>query len=203
MKKKLLVGILPLLLLTGCGKGKTELPSSTGEEQGLKITLNESKITLSEEKTFQLVATLSEERSEKVTFSVRDSKIATVSEDGLVQALSYGNTQVVATLEDAVAVCEVEVTYYQPEDALSTEYTKKEFSLYVGESYPLPLTVRYGNKTIEDYQISYTIGNEEIISMEDKAIKALKAGESSLGVKVTYNGKECEDLLKVKVFLNA
>ena len=92
---------------TSSGEGGEENP---GE---FKITLNTTSITLKTGSTYQLNATTSEEAS--VSWSSSKEAVATVSQNGLVTAVSEGSATIHATSNGKSVSCEVTVSDEQAE----------------------------------------------------------------------------------------
>ena len=80
-KKLLLLGLIPTLLLSGCGNPSTD---------DRKITLNRESLTLAVDDTYQLKTTLegfSQEQTELLIWSSSNDIVATV-DNGLITAIS-------------------------------------------------------------------------------------------------------------------
>lgn len=183
MNKKLLLPLISLLglsILSGCNKTKPEEEFVSPE-----ISLSEAKINISEGSTFQLTATTSE-TSMIVYWFTRDNDIATVSNDGLVTALKAGNTICYAQVGKNTAMCSVNVTPYEPDEALYVTSTQTEIELDVGDEYLLPLTVTYGKQEVTDYTVRAEVKDETICSYSSNSITALKAGNTTVLVTVNY-----------------
>ena len=76
------------------------------------VTLNKTSLTLTEQETFQLSATVSPDNATDkiVTWSSSNTAIATVSQDGLVSAIAVGSTTITATAGEKKATCTVTVS---------------------------------------------------------------------------------------------
>ena len=84
--------------------------NENADENKLVLTLNKTSLTLSEEKTYQLVLTTSEPTNIEPTWSSKDSTIASVSNDGLVTAIKPGNaTGEAKTVNALTATCSFQV----------------------------------------------------------------------------------------------
>jgi hypothetical protein len=77
------------------------------------VVLNESHLVLTPDETFQLIATVLpiSASNQNVAWTSDDETIASVSENGLVTAISTGSTNIVVTTEDGgfEAICIIEV----------------------------------------------------------------------------------------------
>lgn len=110
-------------LVTGVSVGTATITASCGgisatcevtvtEVVAESIILNEEEISLIENESFQLTATIVPENTtdQTVLWSSSDNKVATVSEDGLVTGISAGTATITASYGEVSATCEVIVT---------------------------------------------------------------------------------------------
>ncbi|MEG2640574.1 MAG: Ig-like domain-containing protein, partial [Bacilli bacterium] len=114
--------ILTMLLVIGSGvlsscstPTTSETPTtitSTPVVEVSKVTLSETKVSLEETATKQLTATVLPDTAtvKTVVWSSSDSKIATVSDAGLVTAIKAGTATISAKAGSKTATCEVTVT---------------------------------------------------------------------------------------------
>ena len=77
------------------------------------ISLDKTALTLTEEETYQLTATIepADATNQNVTWTSDDTAVATVSADGLVTAVQAGTATITVTTEDGgkTATCRVTV----------------------------------------------------------------------------------------------
>ena len=202
MKMKRLFILLPLVtLLFGCNKQTKNNSSGGGEVIQNAITLNVNTISLSEEKTYQLEATVDPSLSKYLLFwSSEDEGTATVSDNGLVTAVKTGYTIIVAQVGKYFARCAVEVTNYVPVDSLSVSFDKTTLNLNVDDTYELTPVVKLGNQVIEDYTVTALISNVEVISYSSSVITALHAGNADILLTYSYLEYSVQQLLHVAVY---
>lgn len=111
--------------------------SGTHQEPEEKyIVLDSRPVVLNENETFQLTAETSESLKDKpISWSSSLPAVASVSESGLVTAISGGKTVVTATVEDMSASCEVQVNadfYSMLVDPVQKVYTGFEPEYFEG-----------------------------------------------------------------------
>ena len=192
--------IIPLLLFSTlmCGCKKNTPSEDVPEESPIK--LSQTSITLSEDKTFQLEAIISEEIKGKMLFwTMRDEQIATV-ENGLVTAIKEGNTICTVQCGQYSAKCAVNVTAFEPEKALQIHLTKTSFNLNVNDIFDLPITVSFGEQMVTDYTLTGEAVDQSIAKIENNAIVALAAGSTEIVLSATYAENICLDVITVNVF---
>ena len=201
MKMKRLFVLFPLLtLLFGCGKGSKN-SSGGGEVIQNAITLNATTISLSEEMTFQLEATVDPSLERYLLFwSSENENIATIDDNGLVTALKTGYTIVVAQVGKYFARCAVEVTNYVPANSLSVTFEKLTYNLNVDDTYELTPVVKLGNQIIEQYTVTSIISDDEVISYSNGLITALSAGNADLLLTYSYLEYSVQQVLHVAVY---
>jgi len=109
MKKMLIIPLLSLFALIGCGNNASQPTINS-------ITLSEESINLEVEGTKQLSYEIDPESqaSSDVTWSSSDSQVATVSDTGLVTAVGLGSCQITVTTKigGKTDSCSVNVKQY-------------------------------------------------------------------------------------------
>lgn len=131
----------------------------------------------------------------KITFTIDNDEIASISENGIVLAKKKGTCHITATSVDGgfTATCEVTVT--QPVEALTLE--KHSISLNVGDeekvfAQVLPVTA-------DDKAVVWTSSDGDIASVDENGnITALKGGEVWI-IAVSQDNSEAKDSCKVIV----
>ena len=193
---------IPLLLipLTIVACNKNSSSSSEKQEEKSLISLSHTSITLSEDKTFQLEANLDDSLKGKLLFwTMRDDDIASV-ENGLVKAIKEGNTICTVQCGQYSAKCAVNVTSFEPEDALHIHLSKSSFNLNVNDTFDLPISVSLGNEIITDYTLSGQSDDDNVAKIEEGAVKALSTGSTSIVLKVEYQTYVTQDVINVNVY---
>lgn len=195
MKRFLLPLLFIPLILSGC-KNK---PSSSEQEQNM-ISLSETSITLSEDKTYQLAVNVDDSLKNYLVFwSMRDESIATVV-DGLVTAKKVGLTICTVQVGKYSANCAVNVTNFEPEATLNIVVNNDEINLNIGDVYDLPITVYYGAEIITNYSIIGESSDDMVVSFANNKIAALRAGQSDILLTVSYEEETANKLIYVTVY---
>lgn len=196
--------IIPLLLIStfmcGCQKNSPDPSEDDTPVVEPTIRLSQTSITLSEDKTFQLEVDVDEELKGKMLFwTMRDEDIATV-EDGLVTAIKEGSTICTVQCGKAKAKCAINVTSFEPENALSIHLTKNEFNLNVNDVFDLPITVSFGEQMVTDYTLIGEADDQSVAKIENNAIVALATGTTEIVLSAQYADSTCLDVITVNVF---
>jgi hypothetical protein len=164
------------------------------EKAGVKLLLN--------------VSVEPENTTDEIEFSSEDESIATVTADGLVQAVGPGETVITAKCGNATATCKVVCQF---ESAVSTDPTEttapaedttneefklnsKDFTLFAkGEKHDL-----YNGK-ISDDQITWSTSNEKVATVKNGVVTAVGTGYAV--VTAEYKGEKftCEVRCSEKV----
>ena len=201
MKTKRLICLLAFAtMLFGCNKASKNNSNNNNVIQNA-ITLNATTISVSEEKTFQLEATVDPSLERYLLFwSSEDERVATVSDDGLVTAIKTGYTIIVAQVGKYFARCAVEVTNYEPMDSLSVSFERTTFNLNVDDTYELTPVVKLGSEVIEQYTVASLISDDEVISYSNGVITALSAGNADILLTYSYLEYSVQQLLHVAVY---
>ena len=203
MKMNRLFCLLALsTMLFGCNKtSKNNSNNNNNQVIQNAIALNATTISLSEEKTFQLEATVDPSLEKYLLFwCSEDERVATVDDNGLVTAIKAGYTIIVAQVGKYFARCAVEVTNYVPMDALSVTFDKTTFNLNVDDTYELTPVVKLGSEVIEQYSVTSLISDDAVISYSEGVITALSAGDADLLLTYSYLEYSVQQLLHVAVY---
>ena len=171
------------------------------------VTLDKTTLTLEEEQTATLVATVAPDNATdpSLTWSSSNPAIASVNDEGVVTALTAGTTTIRATANDdsgKYAECAVTVTP-KPVPVTSVTLNKHEMTLVEGQSESLIATVLPDDAT--DPSLTWSSSNPAIATVNDAGVvTAVKAGTAV--VKATAkddSGKydECTVTVNPKIIL--
>ncbi len=183
MKKNLLLVLLLFLIsLTGCGSKKLE-----------SISLSvDNLIPISETKEIKVSYKPSDVK-ENITWSSSDENIAIVN-DGVITAKNYGKVTITATTENGIK-SQVDVEVYKKVETLNL--SKQNTEMYVGDTLQLTATVTPDDATYKD--ISWSTSENGIVTVENGLITAKSIGEATV-VATTKDGvsQECYIVVKEK-----
>jgi len=176
--------------ITGIGEGVATITASckvNGETYtaSAEVTVVASGITLSEytlDNFFvgdsrTLSAVTSPEGGE-VVWSVKDSWVASVNENGVVTAVSGGTTEVTAAFGSYSEVCTVKVT--EPYVNVSAGAT----SLFIGDS-----TTMSASALPASAAITWTSSNNGVATVNGGKVTAVGAGTATISASISYAGK--------------
>ncbi|MGM9733163.1 MAG: Ig-like domain-containing protein [Prevotella sp.] len=163
---KYLLSLLAILLNIGIASAQIEVTDSTSTDWGggtdvdvtpgkptgkvTSLSLSQNRLLLSGGQTAQLVAVINADAANKsVTWSVADNTIATVSANGLVTAITTGQTVVTATSVDGGLTAQCLVTVKNNAKVYVERITLDitEMEMYVGEVRAVTPTVYPDNAT--------------------------------------------------------
>ena len=200
MNKRILSLLFIPFMLMGCSKASKESESEQKEDISL-ISLNETVVYIAEEKTYQLEVTVDPSLSDYLVFwSIRDETIASISDDGLITGISEGSTIASVQVGKYIARCAINITKYEPDDALNIVFDKDEINLNVNDKYLLEYEVRYGSEIITNYKASYDVFDDSVINLNNNIITALKEGSTDIIIEVTYNSLSIQKMIYVNVY---
>lgn len=103
--------------------------------------------------------------------------VATVTQDGIVTAISEGSCVITVGCADKRASCEVTVVILEIPVA-SVSLDKTDASLYIGQT--LQLTAKVLPKDATDKRVTWATSNAEVATVEDGLISAITAGEATI-----------------------
>ena len=201
--KLLLLPLSLLFVLGGCSSNQSKGGQSSNSDPVNLVTLSETSISVPEERSHQLEATIDSSLERYLRFwSSENEDVATVDENGLVTAVKKGNTIVVLQVGQYYARCAVEVIDYLPNEAFSVTFSKENYNLNVGDEYVLEPTVKLGEEEITDYEIAFESSNSNIATylLDKSSIKAVGEGKCDILFTFTYLTYSVKELIYVNVY---
>ena len=206
MKKRiLLLPILTLLVFGGCNKKSKENQGNSEPSETISlVSFTENTISLPEERTHQLIATIDESLNGYLRFwSSENENIAKVNDEGLVTGVNKGNTIIVLQCGKYFARCAVEVTAYVPNDALSVSLPLETYTLNVNDNFVINPTVKLGSNVISSgYSVSGISSDTSIATFDSDtlAIHAVAVGECDILLTFTYQSQSIEQQIFINVY---
>lgn len=199
------VTLLCAICLTACG-GKSSSSSSNGntststEEAQKQIAFVHNEITLSVGESIQAEVETSK-ANVYIAWSVRDPEVATVSNKGVITALTEGQTICYAKFGGETAMCLIKVTEKQatPMLSLSVAFENDQVTLYEGDSLPLGTVVKLGDSVVEGAEIEYNVDNNVCADVEGDVVIGGAVGSTTIVITATYNGQTAFMSLTVNV----
>lgn len=156
------------------------------------VSLSQPFLTLEEGQSATLVATVSPENAtdKTVTWSSSNTAIASVSQDGLVSAITPGSATITAKAGDITATCLVSISATViPVTSVSLNYDT--LSLEEGQSATLVATVFPENAT--DKGITWTSSNTSVASVsQDGLVTALSSGSATITARAGDRTTSCQ-----------
>ena len=151
------------------------------------VSLNKTEITLElgEDETLTATVAPTNAKYKNVTWSSKDSTIASV-ENGKVTANKIGTTTITVTTEDEAKTDTCTVTVVEKTSDITLD--KEEYIVVINNTVKPVITLKH----IEEYELK--IKDEEIACIVDRSIKGLKIGEtelvvSAIGTDITKTAK--------------
>ena len=148
------------------------------------VTLDKTVATIHVGETVTLTATVSpnDATDKTLTWSTSDASVAMV-DNGVITANSIGTATITVKAGDKTATCVVTVI---PIEVLSLTLDKTSVSLKVGESATIKATVDPVNAPL-----TWTSSNNEIVSVYNGVITAIKSGEATVTVQSGDKTAQC------------
>lgn len=174
-------------IMTAQGVGQAEITASCGDVEAVcqvtveiplkEIHLSQTEAVLAIDETVQLTADAdpADATGFAVAWSVEDSEIATVSEDGTVTAVAVGTTTVTASCGEISASCTVTVGVH----AEMAQLDAQELTVAVGESASLTAAV-YPSSGVIDKMIFESSDPEIATVSEDGVVTGAARGTATI-----------------------
>ena len=159
------------------------------------IEINPLKVVLDVYEQQELQATIrkgAEYIFEAVTWSIENSDIATISDEGIVAAISAGTTKATARYGDKKADCEIVVLNSGAKANLAlVDYAVE---MRVNETKRMAPIVRFKGCSYTDAKFSYKVEDESVVKISKSGVvEALKYGKTKVTVSASWRGITGDD----------
>ena len=155
------------------------------------ISLSKSTLELTVGALAWLDATISPDNAtnKKIRWSSSKESVATVTPDGIVEAVSAGTAFIKATSEDSGVSAKCEITVKEKViNVTGIALNKASLPLTEGEEFTLEATVTPDNATNKD--VTWTSDNEAVATVSaEGVVKAIKAGTANITATTVDQGK--------------
>ena len=140
------------------------------------VSLNVTSKTLERDDGFQLMASIAPQNfTDEVVWTSSDEKVATVSENGYVEACGGGQAVITVTVGAVQASCTVTVEQY----IQWMEFTRDDIEMEAGETCQLEVEIYPDNAT--NKELEYTSSNPAVAEVSASgAVTAKKKGETRI-----------------------
>lgn len=176
-------------IIASVGEKKAECRVIVEPLKPESLTLELTSVALLTGETKQLKATVLPLKGEfNVEWSIADTKIATITSDGMLTALSVGETVVTAKCGDLVAECKVYVskTIIAVDDV---KLSASSITLTEGEETVLTVTILPEDAT--DPIVVWSTSDQTVATVVDGTVKALKEGTATITCSVGDKKAKC------------
>ena len=169
------------------------------------ISFTESKVelTVGEQLPLEVKIAPDNATNKKIRWSSSKESVATVTPNGIVEAVSVGTAFITATSEDngVNATCEITVKE-KVINVTGIALSKTSLSLAEGEEFILEATVTPDNAT--NKEITWTSDNEAVVTVSSAGVvKALRAGTASITATTVDQGKSASCTITVEKKMGA
>lgn len=176
----------------------TDTPLETTIQQNYNpvktITLSQSTLNITEGKKSVLAAkitygNLNDLTNEEITWSSKNTSVATVTKKGIVKAVSAGKTYIICTNKSGTVKARCKIVVREPYNPVkSITLDKTEIHLNKGDKRTLTASVTYGKKTAyANEAISWSSSNNKIATVTKAGVvKGKKKGTTYIKVKSNY-----------------
>ena len=169
------------------------------------ISLSKSTLELTVGDQASLDATISPDNAtnKKISWNSSKESVATVTPDGIVEAVSAGTAFITARSEDSGVNAKCEITVKEKVISVTRIFLNKtSLSLTEGEEFTLEATVTPDNAT--NKEVTWTSDNEAVATVSAEGIvKAIKAGTANITATTVDQGKSASCAVVVAAKMSA
>ena len=155
------------------------------------VSLNKTSLSLMEQETYQLVATVSpaDATDKTVTWTSSNSSVATVDGNGVVKGVAVGSATITAKAGDKTASCAVTITpQVIPVTSVVLDYATYEIAR--GKVFTLTATVLPENAT--NKTVTWSTSNKAVATVDKNGnVTAVKAGTATITATVGSLSASC------------
>ena len=146
---------------------------------GVEVTPDEATLKVGETLTLNANVLPADATNQNVTWSVNDSSVATVDQNGVVTGLKAGDVTVTVTTADGNFTAE-SILHVENIAVESINLSESEITLASGSSMTLTAEVLPANATIKD--VTWSIDDENVATVENGVVTAKNAGDAVVTV---------------------
>ena len=169
------------------------------------ISLSKSTLELTVGDQASLDATISPDNAtnKKISWNSSKESVATVTPDGIVEAVSAGTAFITARSEDSGVNAKCEITVKEKVISVTRIFLNKtSLSLTEGDEFTLEATVTPDNAT--NKEVTWTSDNEAVATVSAEGIvKAIKAGTANITATTVDQGKSASCAVVVAAKMSA
>ena len=206
MKKFILPILLFPLLAGGCAfnwfKKKSNNNDEPEEKQPVEeehyINVSETEFSLEIGQQHQIQIT--ELKKSIIICQSNNEDVATVTQSGLVTAVSVGETSITITGGKDRFVVFVTVLPPEAKDSLQIVMVKTSFTVALDDEYILPLTVKLGNEVVNNPNLSYAYETAGIVSISGLNVTPLSAGTTKCVVTASHNDLSTSSSFTITIY---
>lgn len=177
--------------LYSCSEKEEEIAVSS-------VTISQPTAEMLVGETVKLLAIVlpSNATDKEVTWSSSKQSVATITQDGLVTAISEGTSNITAMAGGKTGTCIVTVRK-RVVAVSSIELNKTELSLVEGEDFTLVATIKPDDAT--DKTVTWNSSDASIASVAEGKVKALKEGTTTISAKAGEKTATCSVVVAKKI----
>ncbi len=193
MKKHILgfLALIPLLIFTACGGTEKDI-----EVASIAISQPSAEMEIGETLTLKATVSPSNATYDGITWTSTKPKVASVSNSGLVTALSEGNTTITVMAGGKTASCAITVV---KGFVAVTSITLNKTSLELVEGDTGTLTASVSPDDATDKSVSWTSSNSGVATVTNGTVSAISEGESIITAKAGDKTATCRVTVQKKI----
>ncbi len=153
----------------------TELPPV--QIENIDLAIDNTTIQKGETKQLQVSISPQEASSHKVLYSSSNSRVATIDDKGVIQALRPGTTTITVKAQENSVQSQIDITVYSKVTGIKLE--QEEIYLQIGESFKITGIIE--PEDANEKGIIYSSSNAQIVDIkQDGTITAYQQGETTI-----------------------
>lgn len=199
-RRKLLVLLLTLCVicvpfaLSACGLPNSGGGSTATATETLTLNVNKKKLTLGD--TFALIASYDKKVGVSLSWDSSNKEVATVR-NGVVSAMTEGETTITATYGTLSATCAVTVSANGILPTLAFGYDTENVQVNTKSEASLAANVSFNGKVVTDGKVTYSSSNPSVGTIDANGkFTPLATGETEITIVGSWRGIDSPQLQK-------
>ncbi|MBQ3505975.1 MAG: Ig domain-containing protein [Clostridia bacterium] len=161
------------------------------EEQITSLSLNKATVSLILGDETTVAATYTEQSEKTLSFTSDTPSVATVDQNGKIQAMGVGSAKITAKYGDETAICNVSVETGGFAPVMDfVEMQEETIEAYYSERVNLNVEALFNGKTFNDVDVTYAYSDESVGSVDDNGyFVPNKTGTTIITLVGTWRGQ--------------
>lgn len=190
-----LISLLSFTLLFACKKDEDDTPDEpetpSVETEITPLYLRKTNISMLLGDETELAAVYTEQAGKTLAYASDNAAVATVSQDGVVEAMGVGTAKITVTYGEETATCNIAVATEGKTPTMAFEETiDGDIVTLKEETVNLGVVALFNGKTFDDVDVEYAYSDESVGEVDENGLFVpAKTGTTTVTIVGTWRGQ--------------